>query len=64
MDKPHIIAEIKRIAIANDGKAPGREKFERESGIKVSDWYPHLWLRWGDALQESGFAPNKLWLIR
>jgi hypothetical protein len=60
MDKPHIIAEIKRIALDNDGKAPGREKFERESGIKVSDWYPHLWLRWGDALQESGFAPNKL----
>ena len=60
MDKSHIIAEIKRIALANDGKAPGREKFERESGIKMSEWYPHLWLRWGDALQEAGFAPNKL----
>jgi hypothetical protein len=60
MDKPHILAEISRIALANDGKAPGREKFERESGIKMSEWYPHLWLRWGDALQEAGFAPNKL----
>ena len=60
MDRPHIVAEITRIALANDGKAPGREKFERESGIKMHEWYPHLWLRWGDALQEAGFAPNKL----
>lgn len=60
MDKSHIIKEIKRIALTNDGKAPGREKFERESGVKMSEWYPHLWLRWGDALQEAGFAPNKM----
>lgn len=60
MDKRYILGEITRIAKENGGKAPGREKFERETGIKVSVWYPHLWLRWGDALQEAGFSPNKL----
>ena len=60
MDKRHILEEITRIARENGGKAPGREKFERETGIKMSVWYPHLWLRWGDALQEAGFSPNKL----
>lgn len=59
-DKRDIIDAIKRIATANGGKAPGRQKFERETGIRLSDWYPHLWLRWGDALQEADFSPNKL----
>lgn len=59
MDKRHILGEIKRIARENGGKPPGREKFERETGIKMSVWYPHLWLRWGEALQEAGFNPNK-----
>ncbi|MGH7799756.1 MAG: hypothetical protein ACREOW_03885 [Thermodesulfobacteriota bacterium] len=60
IDKRHILAEIARIAAANGGRAPGREKFKRETGIKMSDWFPDYWLRWGDALQEAGFAPNKL----
>ncbi|MHB8622069.1 MAG: GIY-YIG nuclease family protein [Sulfuricaulis sp.] len=59
-DKRYIIDAIKRIAAVNGGKAPGRKKFERETGIRSSDWYPYLWLRWGDALQEAGFSPNKL----
>lgn len=60
MDKHHILREIKRIAVANGGKAPGRRVFERETGIKESDWYPHLWLRWNEALAEAGYAPNQL----
>ena len=60
MDKSHIVAEIKRITLAHDGKVPGREKFESESGIRISEWCPHLWLRWGDTRQEAGFEPNKL----
>ena len=60
MDRPTIIAEIKRIALGNGGRAPGREAFERTTGIKMAEWYPHLWLRWGDALQEAGYAPNLL----
>ena len=59
IDKQHILDEIKRVAKTNGGNGPGRERFERETGIKSSDWYPHHWLRWGDALQEAGFSPNK-----
>jgi hypothetical protein len=59
-DKHNILREIKRVAIANGGKAPGWQTFERETSIKKSDWYPHIWLRWGDALIEAGHAPNQL----
>jgi hypothetical protein len=57
-DKRHILAEIKRLADSNGGKPPGVRLFERETGIKESDWYPLHWLRWGDAVQEAGFARN------
>lgn len=26
----------------------------------MAEWYPHLWLRWGDALSEAGYPPNLL----
>jgi hypothetical protein len=60
IDKSHIICEIKRITIANRGKPPGVQIFERETGIKQSDWYPDTWLRWSGALEEAGYLPNKL----
>ena len=56
--KEHILNEIKRIAAERVGKPPGEMIFERIAGIKKCEWYPHLWLRWGDALCEAGFAPN------
>lgn len=59
MNKRQILDEIKRLATAQ-GKAPGRTRFESETGIRTADWYPHHWLRWGDALREAGFSPNKL----
>jgi hypothetical protein len=59
-DKRHILAEITRLAKANEGKPPGVRKFESETGIRECDWYPDLWLRWGDALQEAGFTRNKM----
>lgn len=60
MDKKHhILSEIKRIAGENGDKAPGSMVFERETGIRKPDWYPNIWLRWGDALVEAGYAPNK-----
>lgn len=59
MDKSHVIAEIKRLASMSGGRPPGRERFEKEAGISQGEWYPHLWLRWGDALLEAGFAPNE-----
>src|SRR5258705_9099106 len=60
VDKARIISEIKRLAGDSGGKPPGRALFERETAIKMSDWYPHIWLRWGDALMEAGFSANKL----
>lgn len=58
--KSHVLQEIKRIAASNDGKAPGSHRFHGETGIRKSDWYPHLWLRWGDAVAEAGFARNEM----
>lgn len=58
MDKQGIVAEIARMALDNGGKAPGFQAFSRTTGVRKSDWYPHIWLRWGDALVEAGYAPN------
>ena len=50
-----IISEIQRLTRENAGKPPGKQKFTKETNIKFSEWYPSLWLRWGDALNEAGF---------
>jgi len=60
MNKQKIVAEIQRIALENDGQAPGRQAFERATAIKMTEWYPHIWLRWGDALADAGYAANLL----
>ena len=60
MNRQQIVAEIQRIAIENGGHAPGRQALERKTAVKMSEWYPHIWLRWGDALAEAGYAPNLL----
>jgi hypothetical protein len=60
MNKAHIIREIKRTTIANGGVPLGKNKFEHETGIKETDWFGKIWARWGDAIREAGFIPNKL----
>lgn len=60
MNKQHILDEIRRTAEANAGVPLGQARFLRETGIKHYDWYGKYWIRWGDALREAGFAPNKL----
>lgn len=60
MDKQEILAEIRRIAKECGGKAPGVQRFASETGLRKSDWYPNLWLRWGDAINEAGCQPNDL----
>ena len=58
--KEHILDEIRRVAEAHDGKTPGRERFASETGIQQSDWIGRYWIRWGDAVAEAGFEPNRL----
>lgn len=58
MEKQEIISEIKRIA-QETGKAPGCQRFEKLTGLRRSEWYPNLWLRWGDAILDAGCQPNE-----
>lgn len=60
MEKKLIIDKIKILALENGGKPPGKSFFTKQTGIRFADWYPKLWLRWGDALVEAGFQPNQL----
>jgi hypothetical protein len=60
MNKEHILDEIRRTAKANGGAALGRQRFEKETGIKESDWRGRFWARWNDAVQEAGLDSNEL----
>jgi len=60
MDKEYILKEIDRTAKENKGIPLGRRKFEKETGIKYSDWWGKYWTKWNDALIEAGYPPNKL----
>jgi len=58
LDKNEIVGEIRRTAGENGGIPPGSARFAQLTGIREADWSKH-WLRWGDALIEAGFNPNK-----
>jgi hypothetical protein len=58
--KEEILTQIRRLATANGGIAPGRLTLESESGIRESDWSGVYWARYSDAVREAGFEPNKL----
>ena len=60
MNKKHIINEIIRTAKDNNGKPLGKERFEKETGIRQSDWYGKYWAKWSDVVIEAGFNPNKM----
>jgi len=57
--KDQIIAEIRRMAASDGGRPPGQKLFTRETGIGPHQWRGKCWARWGDALVDAGFEPNK-----
>jgi hypothetical protein len=58
-DKQTIINAIRTLAADNDGVAPGRGVFEKETGIRQAQWRGRYWEEWSNAVAEAGFAPNK-----
>jgi len=73
-DREQILAAIRRTAKANGGKPLGRERFERETGIREADWYtadcqPARWIDRGSpglrvlALL-AGCGTRAPWIIR
>lgn len=57
-DREHILQEIKRTALENGGVPLGAARFRKETGITPWEW-EQFWARFGDALQEAGYAPNQ-----
>lgn len=58
IDKAHILSEIERTAKDNGGKALGKQRFVKETGIPDSAWCGRFWTKWSDALAEAGFEKN------
>jgi Meiotically up-regulated gene 113/Homing endonuclease associated repeat len=57
--RDQIVAEIKRLA-TELGRAPGKQLFANETGIREHDWAGKYWARWTDALAEAGLSGNAL----
>ena len=60
MSPESILKEIQRTAKENGGTPLGKDRFFHETGIKPHDWLGKYWARWGEAIREAGFSPNKL----
>jgi hypothetical protein len=58
--REEILDEIRRLAEAAGGKAPGKVTFAKETGISEGQWSGRFWARWSDAVREAGLQPNTL----
>ncbi|MCC5982071.1 MAG: GIY-YIG nuclease family protein [Oceanicaulis sp.] len=56
--KDEIIGEIKRLA-SELGRTPGRDAFEKRTGIRTTEWWGIYWRSWGAAVQDAGLTPNR-----
>ena len=59
LPKETIICEIRQVA-EKIGRPPGVGLFEKESGIRRSEWHGKYWRTWGQALEEAGYEPNEM----
>ena len=59
LTREDIIKEIRKTAVENRGIPLGIRGFENQTGIKRYEWQKY-WPRFGDAVQEAGYAPNQL----
>ena len=50
MNKDFILEQIRLFAVKNGGRTPGRESFQKATGIKETDWSGKHWARWNDAI--------------
>lgn len=60
MEKAQIIEAIRKCAEDNGGKAVGKARFERLTGITEAQWAGRYWLRWSDAVAEAGYSPGTM----
>ena len=58
--REHIISEIQRLALADNGKAPGRLAFTAATGITMGKWCGVYWARWSEALADAGCSANSM----
>jgi hypothetical protein len=56
--KNDIINKIKEVANILGGKTPSLGDMEKYANIKADMWKGKYWVRWSDALIESGYTPN------
>lgn len=56
MTRDQILAEIRRTADPDTGKALGRLRFAAETGIREYEW-TRYWPRWSEAVKEAGCTP-------
>lgn len=60
MEKEEILDAIRRCAEQNGGVAPGRQRFEKLTGIREHDWAGRYWVRWSEAVAEAGFQAGSM----
>src|SRR5690348_10331030 len=60
MTKEWILDEIERTARENGGIPLGVARFRAETGVRAEDCVGVYWSKWGNALVEAGFTPNRM----